>query len=948
MIARGPGGYVLAADERGVDIHRFRRLLWTARQADDDARAAALFQEALALWREEPFPCIDTPWFNTARDTLRKERWAAELDCNDLRLRLGEHTALLAALAEHSAAHALDERLAAQYMLAMYRCGQQADALAHYRHLRNTLAEELGIDPGQELQRLHQAILSGDTELSAPTARTILPREPEVTWHVLCQLPFAAPGFAGRTELIQRLEELLAPPAGVPIVVSGSPGVGKTALSVHLGHRLRSAFPDGQWYVRLLGTTDQPRDPSEVLSELLRASGQDVDTIPQALEDRAAAFRSRVAHRRVLLILDDAAGAEQIRPLLPGTDGVSVLVTSRRDLLGLTASHAAHIVPLEVLALPDAITLLAQVLGEQRVKTEAAAAARLAELCARLPLALRIAAANLAARPGRSITRYAEELAQGNRLAKLAIVGDRQVAVRTAFDHSHAALEPDVARLFALLGLHPGADFTAEVAAALIDAQPTAAEDLLDQLVTAGLVQRTAADRFQFHELLRLYAAEHAKADPDHEAVWQRLCGWYLATTDAATTFDYVGSIQLPRSRPASGRFADRHQALAWLESERVNLVAIITHAAQAGPYRIAWQLADQLRPYFYRRRHQPEWEAAMTAGLRAAEHEGEVLAQAAMHNGFFLLRQHAGDVQAALDAVHLALEGYRQTGFTVGEGAILMNLALHYGQRGQMRRALNWQEMSTAIARLFGQPVQLGRSLNTTGLIQSYLGELGSALNHTTEAITTFAKGGYHSLTVSARVNRAITHHALGQYDAALVDGHEALRLCHEHQRRSSVAPSHEVLARIYRDTGRMDLAHTHAEQALRSAREVRDVANQADCLITFADLHRLHHRPDLAATELEEALTITRRCDFRHQQAEAHIGLARVRLASSDLATAADHAELALTIARELELRPTECRALMALSAVRQAAGDVTSAARHTADAQQIQQETSYCPPP
>ncbi|MFF8612173.1 hypothetical protein [Streptomyces sp. NPDC015350] len=224
-----------------------------------------------------------------------------------------------------------------------------------------------------------------------------------------------------------------------------------------------------------------------------------------------------------------------------------------------------------------------------------------------------------------------------------------------------------------------------------------------------------------------------------------------------------------------SGRFADRHRALAWLEGERANLVAVITHAAEAGPRPIAWQLADQLRPYFYRRRHQPEWEAATTAGLRAAEREG--LAQAALRHGFFLLRQHAGDIPAALEAVHLALEGYRHAGFAPGEGAILTNLALHYGQRGQMRHALGWQQAGIANARSLGRPISLGRGLNMAGLIHSYLGELDRALVCTTEAIETYERAGHRSFVISPRSNRAIAHHALGRYEEALADGTEALR---------------------------------------------------------------------------------------------------------------------------------------------------------------------------
>ncbi|WP_199551716.1 BTAD domain-containing putative transcriptional regulator [Streptomyces sp. N35] len=932
MINRGPGGgYVLTADASRIDVHRFRRLLGQAGEADDEARAVALFQEALALWRAEPFAGADTPWFNAVRETLRKERWAAELDCTERRLRLGQHAELLSALAERSALHRLDERLAALYMLALYRCGRQADALAHYRSVRGVLAGELGIDPGQDLRRLHQAILDGGAGLCAPAAPAAAPPPSASAWVVQSQLPLAPPDFAGRDGLVDHLEELLTSPAAVPVVVSGSPGVGKSALAVHLGHRLRPVFPDGQWYVRLLGTTGRPRDPAEVLSGLLRACGLDGDAIPEALDDRAAAFRSRVADRRVLLILDDAADAEQVRPLLPGTAGVSVLVTSRPDIRGLTASHGAHPVPLTVLEQGEAHDLLAGVLGGQRVAAEPEAAARLAELCARLPLALRIAAANLGARPGTSLAAYAQELTEGSRrLARLSIAGDRQAAVRTAFDHSHAALAQGTARLFALLGLHPGPDFTAEAAGALAGVSESEAEHLLDELATAGLVQRTAADRFQFHDLLRLYAQELAEADPERESAWERLCTWYLATADAATAFGYVGSVQLPRPRTESDRFADRHQALAWLESERAHLVAVITHAAESGPYPIAWQLADQLRPYFYRRRHYPEWEAAMTAGLRAARQQGDAAAEAAMHHGFFLMRQHAGRIQDALEAVHLAREGYRRAGFIPGEAAILTNLALHYGQRGQMRHALGWQEQAIALARSLGRANSLGRGLNMAGLIHTYLGEFDRALARTTESLEITRAAGQESLLISPHINRAIARYGLGQYEEGVADATEALRLCEEHQQRHSEAGANEVLARIHRDTGRTELAHTHAELALPIARATGDTSNLADCLTTLAGLHRVRGRLDTALAHLTEALHLTRRCDARHQQAEAHVGLAHVHEDLGEPALAAEHAERALSIARELELRPTERRALTVLGAVGWVTGDVQERAR------------------
>ncbi|WP_326798284.1 tetratricopeptide repeat protein [Streptomyces sp. NBC_01808] len=956
-LARSPDGYELAIGPAdSVDVHRFRRLLTRARAraatATDDAGAAGLFREALALWRGLPFPGVDTPWFNGAREALAKESLAAELDCADVRLRLGDHAALLTELAARSAAHPLDERLAAQYMTALYRCGRAADALDHYRRVRRLLAEELGIDPGRPLQQVHQAVLGGDPELSVPeSARADSVRRPESAppvWLTQCQLPPAVRGFAGRTDLVARLGELLESPDAAPVVVSGSPGVGKSALAVHLGHRLRQAFPDGQWYVRLQGTRERPRDPADVLAGLLRVSGEDAAAIPESLEDRAGAFRGRVADRRVLLVLDDAADAEQVRPLLPGTAGVAVLVTSRSDLRGLTASHAAHPVPLDVLRPGEANDLLAGILGERRVAAEPAAAARLAELCARLPLALRIGAANLAARPGRSLEAYADELADDGRLAKLSISGDREAAVRTAFDHSYAALEPAAARLFGLLGLHPGPDFTAASAAALLGCPPAEAEEPLDRLATAGLVQHTGADRFQFHDLLRLYAAERAAADPGGEAAWRRLCDWYLATTDAATAFDFAGFTQLPRQRGTSARFRTGQQARAWLDAERANLVAVVGRAAAAGPYEIAWQLADQLRMFLYFSRHTPDWDATTAAGLRAAEERGEVAARGAMYHSLGLLRQSTGDSDAALEALHRALDDYRDCGLATGEAAILGNLAMHAGQRGEMREALRCEEAGIEVIRGLDKPVQLGRALNVLGLIHAYLGRLASGLDRTTESVEVCLHHGHRSRTISPLINRALIHNYLGRYEEALTDATEALRLCDEHRARKHHAGAHGALAGAHLGRGRLDLAEPHAAQSLRAAREAGDPSQEVDALLVLASVHRLRGRLTPAADHLTAALAVARRCGFRHQQAEAHAALAPLHLATGEVATAADHAEVALTTARELDLPLTAHRALTALAAIARATNAPGRAADHTAEADRIERRTGYRPIP
>ncbi|WP_328707918.1 AfsR/SARP family transcriptional regulator [Streptomyces mesophilus] len=922
VIDRGPGGYALGVDAAAIDLHRFHGLVRRARRTDDATRAAALFREALELWRGEPFAGVDTPWFNEARDLLVKELWAARLDCTDLRLHLGEHAALTAELAEQCTSRPLDERLAAQFMLALYRCGRQADALAHYRHVRALLAAEIGIDPGSELQRLHQSILSGGAGTSPQSAATPTSTAPaEEPWRVLRQLPLDIAGFAGREDAIRRLEKELTAPQAAPVVVSGSPGIGKSALATHLGHRLRDSFPDGQWYVHLSGNGGRPRDPAEALSALLLASGQEPGSIPEQLEGRAAAFRSRLADRRVLLLLDDAADADQVRPLLPGTSGASVLITSRSDLRGLAVSHAARTVPLDVLSPAEARDLLANSLGAQRVAAEPEAAGHLAELCARVPLALRIVAANLAARPGRPLAAYAAELAAGERLAKLAVTGDRQAAVRQAFDHSYAALEPDTARLFALLGLHPGPDFTAGAAAALLGSPVDTADHLLDRLTTAGLLQHTALDRFRFHDLLRLYAAEHAAADPGRAAAWQRLGDWYLATTDAATAFDYSGSVQLPRPRTRSTPFDGREQALAWLDAERTNLTALVVRAAGTGPRELAWQLTDQLRLYFYGRRHIADWTATTTAALRAAEEEGQELAQALIWNSVGLLRQHTGDNSGALTALHRAQQGYRTTGFTLGEVSLLSNLAVHHALRGDMRPALDHQQKGHALLRDLDRPVLLARGLNTMGLTHAYLGEFEQAERHTTEAVDRLRAVDRPTGTMGPLINRAVARHGLGRYAEALADATEALRLSERHPHGTSGPAAHEILARIHRDSGRLDQARTHAEHSLRAAIDHGEPALLADALITLGSVRTLDGDSAVALACLQEALELTSRVGLRHQEAEAHAQLARTHLASGAPAEARHHAERALDLARPRELRPVEQHVLETLAALTEA---------------------------
>lgn len=551
-------GYLLHVEQGALDLHRFRATVAEADEAagrGDLAGEIALLRSGLSLWRGLVLADVPSePLHAVAAVPLAEERLQVLERVVDQELTAGRHRELVAELRTLTAEHPLRERFWADLMLALYRSGRQAEALEAFRTVDARLREELGIEPGEALQRLHQAVLVGriEPERAAVAVPSVAP------WVARCTLPLDVGAYVGRTE--QTLELVRTLTAGgsagsVPVVaVCGPPGVGKTALAVRVAHRVRAEFPDGQWYLRLGG-----RDPAELLAELLHATGLSRAEVPEATDAMAAQLRARLADRRVLLLLDDAADAAQVRPLLPGTPGCAVLVTSRVDLGGLAALNGATIHVLEVLRPEDADSLFAALLH-----TTAGDEARLAEiarLCGYLPLALRVAAANLVQRGGRT-EEYLAELRAGDRLGRLAVVGDPQTAVRATFDVSYLALPEPVRRLFRLLGLVPGREFDQGAAAALLGGDDREAAAQLAHLAMCHLVESPSAGRFQFHDLMRLYAAERAAADEDpaeRNAAVQRLHEHYLDIADGAGAVPYPDLSRLPRNRRlgANGRLRE-------------------------------------------------------------------------------------------------------------------------------------------------------------------------------------------------------------------------------------------------------------------------------------------------------------------------------------------------------------------------------------------------------
>lgn len=492
-LVRGPAGYRLDISPDLVDVHRFRNLVARARPAEgsDAARVLAL-REAMGLWQGTPLAGLPGEWAARTRESWLHQYVDAVLGWADAELRVGGHLVVVDALSVLVAEHPLVEPLAVALIRALHAAGRAPEALACYAALHKRLADELGTTPGSEAQRAHRAILSGK---AAPRPSSGVGGTGRVKV-VPAQLPLDPAGFTGREEELARLEKVLGassarPTAVVVSAVSGTAGVGKTALAVHWAHRARDRFPDGQLYVNLRGyDPDRPLTAPDALVRFLTALGVSEQDIPPEQDDRAARYRTEVADRRMLIVLDNAATVEQVRPLLPGTGSCAVLVTSRDSLAGLVAREGAQRLDLDLLPADAARTLLRRLIGP-RAEAEPDAVDALAAQCARLPLALRVAAELAVTRPGTPLTDLVAELAdQQRRLYLLDAEGDPRAAVVTVFSWSLRQLPPEAARTFRLLGLHPGPDLDAHAAAALTGSTVPDARRALEILARAHLVQR--------------------------------------------------------------------------------------------------------------------------------------------------------------------------------------------------------------------------------------------------------------------------------------------------------------------------------------------------------------------------------------------------------------------------------------------------------------------------
>lgn len=753
-----PEGYLLEVDPEQLDLFRFQRLLALAEQQTDDPTAAATtLAEALALWRGPAL--VDVPSESLRRDVTprwEEQRLRALERRVDADLALGRHAELVGELTALTTEHPLRERFWYQLMLALARSHRPSDALDAYTRLRELLVDTMGLEPGPEIRELHQRILTEDVTLHSAQANH---GGPVVSpWRALCQLPLDIPDLVGRGALVRQIEKTLTTDScGVPVVMlTGAPGTGKSTLAVRTAHRLRSRFPDGQLFVRLTGANGTPRDPADVLGELLTAVGVGPDALPDDLDARAAAWRARLADRAVLLVLDDAARTGQVLPLLPGTPGCGVLVTGRRLLAGVPGGSNVAVTPLGT---EDATELLTLLVGAERIAREPEAAEAIVRACGGLPLALRIVGARLAARPAASLATMAERLADEQRCLDELRSGDLEVRAGLAL--SYAALSPRAATAFRRIGLLASLDVAPWVVGVLAD-DPDG-ELLVEELVEASLLTETGPDptgepRYRPHDLLALYAAELARADDAriNRGALRRLMDALLALADAAyarlttVTFDEAPVDPLPPDLPT---VLPEHTLVrltsdgeAWMLAEQLHLdwavrccveqgwcrdAALLVERAlarldvqlphqqvldlltrvrdaarQAGEERLAWRMDWQRAMQLATRGLSTEVLDILTHAAQAFERLGSHLdlAYALAALAHFRTEQQAFD--EALRLAKRAVAAARKSGHRPAYASAVREFASLLAQHGHYDEAVPLLDEALAIARQLGSPV--------------------------------------------------------------------------------------------------------------------------------------------------------------------------------------------------------------------------------------------------
>jgi DNA-binding SARP family transcriptional activator/tetratricopeptide (TPR) repeat protein len=792
------GGYVMDTAAVDIDLVRFRRLVADATQAyqrNDKTTAAELLGRSIALWSGPPFADIPVLVSRPMAAALLGEKRAAVLRYGELMTAMGSAGDVLPLLEDAVRDQPLDEAMVALFVRACQAAGQQARAFEAYHTARRRLADELGVDPGPELMAAHSQLLAPRVRPPGGGSAGACQDQPKASGNVVpAQLPPANLAFAGRTAELRRLDGFLTAnslTSAVTIVaIDGPAGIGKTTLALRWAHRLTGRYADGQIYVNLrgFGPIDDVVSAAEAARRFLDAFGVPPARIPADVHSQLDLYRSLLAGRRVLVMLDNARDSEQVHRLLPGAPGCLAIVTSRRRLSSLVATTGARSMTLDLLPADEARELLARHVGAERVAAEPEAVDRIVQRCGRLPLALAITAARAATQSRLPLAAFAGQLEDAGR--DLDAFADTDIAtdVRAAFTWSYRALHPPAAALFRVLSTHPGSDIGEPAIAALAGVSVHQARPSLSELADAYLVTEHAPARFLMHDLLRAYSAELAEIHDsvtDRRAAVERLLDHYLHTahTAAMLTNPQLHPMDLPllptTAEPEA--ITDSRHAWMWFQDEWPNLLAAVHLAAGAGFDRHAWQLAWTLTNFLYRRGHWHELRASQTVALKAAQRLNEPVAQATSHRRLSAALNGLDQLDESAEHLIHALDLYTRLGDTLGQARAHTGLDRHYAFQDRHADAL---PHAIAAARLYQSAGHLDGYAGNLGAIAWDLAMLGrhqEALDLAGRALELLRRSGNRLDQAGAWDTIGYAQHHLDDHDEALVSYRRAIELFHE-----------------------------------------------------------------------------------------------------------------------------------------------------------------------
>ncbi|GIJ75611.1 DNA-binding transcriptional activator of the SARP family [Micromonospora phaseoli] len=900
LIVTDPGGYLIRTAAGEVDAETFGREVDAGRAALAGGQlvdARRHFRAALTLWRGPALGGIASRSVRRRAQALDEQRLTALEECVDVELRLGHAADLLDELTEAVERHPLRERLRGHLMLALSAVGRQADALAVYREGRRLYAEELGIEPGAALQELHQRVLAGDLAMAGSQRTTTV---------AVRGLPRAISDFTGRQDTLTRLLNEIEEGGARIHLIDGMAGSGKTTLAVHLADRLGHRYPDAQLFIDLHGYSERtPLTPAAATATLLRQLGVPAERIPVDLDDRLALWRTELSGRRALVLLDNAAGADQVMPLLPPGGACLTLITSRRRLVGVDEGRPCS---LPVLDLDEAIELLGRVAGADRVVSEPEAAAEVARRCGFLPLAIRLAGARLAHRPGWRIADLVDRLAGArDPLAEL-VAGNRSVG--DAFALSYAQVSPAAQRLFRLLGLHPGVRFDSRVAAALVDLPLEATQDLLDELVDAHLVEEPGAGRFRLHDLVREYARRLLTAPDraaDRHAALERLLDHHLHVAAAIAR-----DIELPFNRatfrlPGPNRpdlvAASASQGRAWFEENHAALTALVGLAEAEGFLTGCWQLARVCWRANYDGGHLDELIETHTVALRAAEKLGDDEAVANTLNYLASGHHRLAQYSEAIRLMEMAVDIYRRLGRTLKLHMTLANLGSCYTAQGDYRNGKEHFEAAGALVPKLDVPDVLANWLNNLSFALLIWGRHDEALRTSRTHLLLARQNGDERQLGHALGHVGMIRRRMGHTGPARRLLNVALRL---KRKTGNLFGYGEVLNEI----GLMEREAGRPDKAAACHREALLVIIESGDRVGMCTSRNLLARAILEQGDAPSALDLFRRVlhdatkiNNRYEQAQALDGIARC-LRTTEPAAARAHWVRALALFRQLDL--------------------------------------------